>query len=181
LSITYSCKKNTPSLEHKITFIVNGGTNIASVLVKDGQLLPKSRVYPDPIVSDGGTFISWYSDEDLQTELDFNKPVTEDLVLYAKWFYNTFTVSFVMNEAGDKSDVEVKEGKPIELDKPVYNGFIFINWYEDAEFSKPFNVNEPINENKKIYARWLEESPAAWFDIDNDGVLTRCSPPDGTE
>lgn len=175
----FSCKKSEEETVYKVTLISNGGTNIAPVMVSKGQVLPKKKLSPNPIVSDGGTFITWYEDAEFVKEFDFNTPITKDITLYAKWYYKTFKISFVMNGATAKGDVDVVEGKYLTVDKPVYAGFVFVNWYEDAGMTKPFNFNEPVNSDKTLYARWVTPSPGGWFSIDANGVLVGCSPAAG--
>lgn len=175
-----SCKKSEVETVYKVTLISNGGTNIAPVMVTKGQPLPKKKLSPNPIVSDGGTFITWYEDAEFKKEFDFNTPITKDITLYAKWYYKTFKISFVMNGAAAKADVDIVEGKYLTVDKPVYAGFVFVNWYEDAGMTKPFNFNEPVTADKTLYARWVTPSPAGWFSIDANGVLVGCVPPAGT-
>lgn len=175
-----SCKKSEEETVYKVTLISNGGTNIAPVMVTKGQPLPKKKLSPNPIVSDGGTFVTWYEDAEFIKEFDFNTPITKDITLYAKWYYKTFKISFVMNGAAAKADVDIVEGKYLTADKPVYAGFVFVNWYEDAGMTKPFNFNEPVTADKTLYARWVTPSPAGWFSIDANGVLVGCAPPAGT-
>lgn len=175
-----SCKKSEEETVYKVTLISNGGTNIAPVMVVGGQVLPKKKLSPNPIVSDGGTFITWYEDAEFLKEFDFNTPITKDITLYAKWYYKTFKISFVMNGAAAKADVAIVEGKYLTVDKPVYAGFVFVNWYEDAGMTKLFNFNEPVTADKTLYARWVTPSPAGWFSIDANGVLVGCAPPAGT-
>lgn len=176
-----SCSDDKEGSEYTVTIVSNGGTNYAPIRVKQGERIPENKLYPAPLINDGGTFICWCSDEALENEYDFNSPVTGDIFLYAKWFYKTHTVSFVMNGAAGIADMEVIEGRKIEVDKPVYDGHTFVSWYEDAEFSKLFSLNTAITTDITLYARWLEPSPSGWFSIDANGVLTSCSPPDGTK
>lgn len=177
-----SCKDNETFVSYKVTIISNGGTNIAPIMVNAGELLPKNKLYPNPIVNDGGQFISWCTDPNLQNEFDFTTPITKNMTLYAKWFYSTFNISFEMNGAEPKDSVKVIQGKCFAIpDKPTLNGSVFIGWYEDAEFSNPFNFNLPILTDKKLYARWENQSPSSWFTIDGNGLLTSCTPPDGTK
>lgn len=180
LTLLWSCKKVETTEEHTVTFISNGGTNIAPAHVKHGALLSKDFVFPDPIVSDGGSFIGWYSDAQLQTLYDFNQPILSDLILYANWFYNTYTIAFEMNGAPPIPPKEVREGYLPDLETPVYENHIFINWYTDASFTTLFDPNKPVTKDFTVYARWLESSPSEWFVVDN-GVLVQCTPPDGTE
>jgi len=181
LLLASSCKNNEPLVSYKVTIISNGGTNIAPIMVNAGELLPKNKLYPDPIVNDGGQFIAWCTDPDLQNEFNFNTPITNNLTLYAKWFYTTFTISFVMNGADPKDSEKVIQGKYLAMpNKPTLNGSVFIGWYEDALFSSPFNFNQPILTDKTLYVRWEKQSPSSWFTIDGNGLLTSCVPPDGT-
>jgi uncharacterized repeat protein (TIGR02543 family) len=179
LLIMLSCKKNEEEAFFKVTLISNGGTSIAPIMVTKGQPLPKKKLSPNPIVSDGGTFITWYEDAEFLKEFDFNTPIVKDITLYAKWYYKTFKISFVMNGAAAKSDVDIIEGKYLSLDKPNYEGFVFVNWYEDAAMTKSFNFSEPVNSDKTLYARWVIPSPASWFSIDANGVLVGCNPAAG--
>lgn len=158
----------------------NGGTNYAPIKVREGDTIPKNKLYPSPIISDGGTFVCWCSDKELQNEYDFGTPVTKDMILYAKWFYVSYTITFNMNGAPEIPNKIVREGSKVDLDKPTYNGYIFVDWYEDAEYKKLFDPQTPIMKDVTLYARWVEPSPSSWFAIDSNGVLLGCNPPDGT-
>lgn len=180
ITLFSSCERMDTGTTHTVTFISNGGTNIAPTRVIHGTPLPKDRVFPDPIVSDGGSFVGWYSDSDLLIPYDFSQPVVTDIQLYAKWFYKTFTITFVMNGAPAISPKEVREGHLPELETPSYDDHLFVNWYLDEAFTELFNQNDPITKDITVYARWTQASPAEWFVIDN-GVLVQCNPPDNTE
>jgi len=181
LLLQTACKKaKEPETVYTVTVISNGGTNIAPIKVLSGEKLPKNKLYPNPIVSDGGTFISWYEDADYVKEFDFDAPVTKDMTIHAKWFYNTFKVSYAMNGAPARPEKEIVQGRKLTFERPVYDGFVFVNWFEDAGFTKPFNFNQPVNADVTLYARWVAPSPASWFSIDANGVLVGCSAPAGT-
>jgi len=180
LIILQSCEPLDTGPIHTVTFHSNGGTNIAPAKVRHGESLPKSRVYPDPIVSDGGRFLGWYADAELQQPYDFDQPVVADAQLYAKWFYNTFTIHFVMNGAPEIPAKEIREGHLPILDAPAYPDHVFVNWYLDEALTELFDPTVPISEDLTLYARWVTPSPSSWFVIDN-GTLTMCTPPDGTD
>lgn len=63
-----------------VAFNSNGGSDIATVQVNDGEriLLPKPT-------KEGATFDGWYTDEALTTPFTALDKVHSDLVLYAKW------------------------------------------------------------------------------------------------
>lgn len=176
-----TCTDSKEDTFHTVIIVSNGGTNFAPIQVKSGDLIPKNKLYPDPIINDGGAFIGWCSDSALENEFDFNTPVTSDMYLYAKWFYVTHKVSFVMNGAENIPDITVRDGQRAELGKPTYEGYSFVGWYEDSELTKLFNRNTPITKDMTLYARWVTASPESWFTVDENGVLTSCTPPEGTE
>ena len=175
-----SCSDDNEDILYTVSLVSNGGTNMVPLKVRSGERIPLNKLYPNPITNDGGTFDGWYADAALENEFDFNTPVTSDLTLYAKWFYKKYTVSFIMNGAPDIPDQEVIEGRTMELDKPKYDGHIFVAWYMDNEFGKIFSFNTPVTSDLTLYARWETPSPESWFAVDGNGVLTSCAPPDGT-
>lgn len=181
LLFTSSCEKEEESPIYTIIVESNGGTNFAPIRVLEGDTIPSFKLYPSPIISDGGTFVGWYSDKELENEYDFATPVNKDMVLYAKWFYVTHTVSFVMNGAPEKEEQQIREGTQADIENPEYEGHIFTGWYEDAELTKLYDPNMAISEDLILYARWMEPSPASWFSIDADGVLIGCNPPEGID
>ena len=182
LAGTFSCNTEDSVKElHSVTMISNGGTNFSPIDVPDGELLPLNKLYPNPIVSDGGTFEYWAIDEAMQIPFDFNTPITESMNLYAKWHYDTFNVHFKTNDGTPIDDVDVRVGRLLEKPKdPVRHGYIFVDWYSDADFTMVYNFNEPVKEDTILYARWLQVSPESWFKITPDGLLTGCTPPPGT-
>ena len=64
-----------------VTFNTNGGSVIASQEVESGSTATKPA---DP-TKDGYNFIGWYADETLKIEYNFNNPITQDTIIYAKW------------------------------------------------------------------------------------------------
>lgn len=46
---------------------------------------------------------------------------------------------------------------------PSRDGYWFDGWYKDAEFTKPFDVNEKIDKDMTIYAKWKGRARAKWL------------------
>lgn len=181
LMFVFSCGDDEEKTVFTIIVDSNGGTNFAPINVKLGGTIPQNKLYPPPIIDDGGVFEYWCSDEELYDEYDFNTPVTNDMILYAKWFYVIYTVSFEMNGADAIPNIEIKEGHSVgKIEKPEYKGNTFVNWYEDPEFTKPFNPLGKVTNDITLYARWVKKSPSDWFTIDDNGMLLSCTPPEGT-
>ena len=84
-ALTTSCDKDdeTKAKEFTVTFESNGGSDVASQTVKDGEKVTKPS--PDPTRS-GYTFDAWYKETELTTEWKFDTDVVKsDVTLYAKW------------------------------------------------------------------------------------------------
>ncbi len=174
------CKKEQKADVFTVTLASNGGMKIAPIRVEAGEVIPQNKLFPSPIIADGGTFDGWYADEDLKEKFDFNTKVENDLTLYAKWVYKTYNISFVMNGGPDKSSVDVREGGTIELDRPSMEDKVFVGWYKDATLKQLYNMSTKVLADVTLYARWVDPSPAEWFAVDGQGTLVGCAPPDGT-
>lgn len=70
--------------EYTVTFNSNGGSAVSSQKVQKGDKVVK----PSDPTRDGYTFAGWYLNLNDSTPYDFNKEVTEDITLTAKWTKN---------------------------------------------------------------------------------------------
>ena len=79
-------------LQWKVSFITNGGSNLASVIVNDfGQLLIQAPSRT------GYRFVGWYKDAELTQPFSMvTGRITEDTTLYAKWVPNATGVPSVI-------------------------------------------------------------------------------------
>jgi uncharacterized repeat protein (TIGR02543 family) len=66
---------------YTVTFDTDGGSAVKSVSVTYNGKVTKPA---DP-TKDGYTFGGWYADKALTTEFDFNKGITGNIIIYAKW------------------------------------------------------------------------------------------------
>jgi len=64
-----------------VTFNTNGGSTLTGKSVTSGNKVAK----PNNPVKLGFDFAGWYTDERLTTQYDFEKAVTANITLYAKW------------------------------------------------------------------------------------------------
>ena len=72
--------KNIGSDSFTVTFVSNGGTNIASQQVKSGEKLTLEI----PTKKDH-LFLGWFTDSTLKESFDSSKEICEDITLYASW------------------------------------------------------------------------------------------------
>ncbi len=67
--------------KYTVKFVSNGGTAIASKQIEKGKKVAK----PATPKRTGYTFVGWYTNSALTMPYDFNKAVTTNITLYAKW------------------------------------------------------------------------------------------------
>lgn len=85
-----SCSEDNQDSEtvFTVTFNSMGGTEIASIKVKEGMFIIK----PDDPTLESNSFDGWFIDEEYSKQWDFEKDVvTKDITLYAKWTVTSST------------------------------------------------------------------------------------------
>ena len=92
--INVKAEKENPENEYLVTFNSNGGSNIESQTVTNGETI----VRPNDPTKEGYTFVNWYLDYELTPEFDFATTISENVTLYAKWN----VIKPVINISGNK-------------------------------------------------------------------------------
>jgi len=64
-----------------VTFESNGGSKVISQRIDYGS----AAIEPEPPVKQGFIFGGWYENRNLTRLYDFNRPVIQSIILYAKW------------------------------------------------------------------------------------------------
>ena len=143
--------------DYTVTFDPNGG---------ECDTISKVITYKDkygdlPLATKKGyTFMGWYDDSSSYHKVTENTTFneTEDIVLYAKWKANSYTLNFELNGGTCSS-----QNKQIFFDSsygtlptPSKEGYVFSGWYAEQQFINEVNENTIVekNYNHKIYARW---------------------------
>ena len=116
---------------------------------------------------EGFKFAGWYVDPDCTTAYDFTQPVTNNMILYAKWEANVYLVQFnngyggIYEEGTPWAPQEIPYNgilsKPTEV--PTRPGYTFNGWYLDPEGTKGcFNENGQcvVTTDMVIYAGWKQ-------------------------
>ncbi|MCR5151324.1 MAG: InlB B-repeat-containing protein [Clostridiales bacterium] len=144
---------NPAPVIHTVTFNTNGhGSSPANQRIEHGQ----TATEPTALVVEGYTFGGWFSDTACDYKYNFASPVNSDLVLYAKWTINSYTVSFNMNGHGTApASQSVEYGKTAaEPTAPVVEGYTFGGWFTDAACKSGYNFSLPVNSDLVLYAKW---------------------------
>lgn len=82
----------------EVTFDCNGGTTIAAQDITYGEKVSK----PTNPQKAGYIFVGWYADSTLTDDYSFGNPVTESMVIYAKWELNYSALQEALDAAKAK-------------------------------------------------------------------------------
>ncbi len=147
---------------YSITFESNEGTDIVTQFVVGGN----EWTQPIDPVKEWFQFLWWYSDEEMNTEFDFNTPINESITLYAKWKQDP-TVTYDSNWLWIQPNPEtVKYGTMIKLPNVIMEWYKFLWWYtapEWWEFVWWYNSWYTVVDDVVLYAQW-ERNPTVMFD-----------------
>ena len=123
---------------YTVSFVTNGGSAVASQDVNEGETATEPETSKE-----GYALVNWCTDEGLTTPFDFTTPITEEIVLYAKWekitpkllqantvsFKDNLRLNFLAELYGD--DIE-----------GAYVIFKYNHYGEDREVTVPINVDD---------------------------------------
>ena len=154
--------------EYNITYNLDAGQNNSSN--------PDSFNCTDNIpllapFKDGYTFDGRYMDSSFTNRIDSisSGSFYSDLTLYAKWIPNNYTltldyeggqncpiIEFYSEDSLINTIVLFKDKKlDYYVPKASDDSLAFAGWYSDPEFNNPFSFNGIINEDTKLYAKWI--------------------------
>ena len=145
----------------KVTFETNGGTAIVQVQVQDGETVSK----PKNPEKEGYSFEGWYSTSNFaaDSKYDFNDAVFEDIILYAKWKYQSYIINFVIEEGPEVPSQTVRyEGTVAKPSDPEKENAEFRGWFLDKKFTKAYDFTTPVTADLTLYGNLYE------FPIDDE-------------
>jgi len=129
-------------------------TTYEEVLVESGTKLEK----PNDPVKEGYIFIGWFIDSNFTKEYDFNNLVTNDLILYPKFEKENkeYNVKF---ENTMYEEAIVKLGEKLEKpNDPIKEGYIFIGWFVDCNYTKEYDFNNLVTNDLILYPKFEKEN-----------------------
>ena len=149
-------KEATPVVKITITFDVNGAGGTAPVAI---ETTPDENVEL-PVLTNA-KFSHWNTSPDgsgqsYKTTATFTESVTLYAILLAE---NTHTITYELNGGVNhsKSPYSFTEDEAVILREPTKDGYIFVGWYETADFSgsvvKGWFAGDKTA-NVTLYARW---------------------------
>lgn len=143
-----------------VSFVSNCNTNVNSQQVLKGKTASNvTNITKDADSENTYTFAGWYSDSNFNNLFDFNTPINDNLILYAKWNANPITYDFKIISSIDNKELyttKVNSGKTInEPSLNAINGYTLIDFYTDNTYNEKYNFNNKITGNTTIYAYYV--------------------------
>lgn len=147
--ITLTAEWVKTPVNHTVTFDTDGGAELPSQTVADGE----TATQPEVPVRDGYVFLGWLLNG---KAYDFSTPVTGDITLTASWEKEkpaTHTIRFDTADGTTIPAQTVTDGsmatKPAD---PTRKGYTFNGW---AVNGQPYDFSTPVTADLTITAEWV--------------------------
>ena len=144
------------------TFYSDGAKYTTQTLSYEGR-----ASVPTAPVKAGYTLDGWYADSGFTEKFDFNKKITSDVSIYAKWSVTTYTIDYNLNSGSwngySPSTTYTLNDCGYALPVPTREGYIFEGW---KNLSGNFISNYPdVNHlrNLSLYASWVAGTEGLMF------------------
>ena len=159
---------------YNVYYISNGGTSTAcsDTEVKryynGGDIAMNSLTFPTT-TRVGYTFLGWYTErEGGELASSSTSPITEDLILYAHWQINDYTLTYNVNggNALSPASKEVTYNTAYgDLPTPTRTGYTFAGWFTEATGGTAVSSETIMGAgNVTIYAHWTANLYTAYLD-----------------
>lgn len=152
----------TPIKEHRKLYAKYESTTLCTVtFIANEQTIDTSSVaYGNSVQAvkapeqTGFAFIGWFL-PDATTAFDFTAPITQNIVLTAKYEEVViYTVTFQVEDETFTQQVNASSYAK-EPEQPIKDGYAFLGWFYD---DTKFNFNTPIEDDILLVARFEKES-----------------------
>lgn len=103
----------------------------------------------------GYVFGGWYTSSSYTTLWNFStNKVTNNVLLYAKWVANSYTVTFNSSSGSTVANQIVAYGDTITSPTTTRSGYTFDGWYTNSSYTTLWIFSNPITSNMTLYAKW---------------------------
>lgn len=146
----------SPDTTYVAQFECNGCIDDSNLVSQSISVGGKVARPTDPQKTNFG-FSGWYSDAQLTQAYDFNTVVTSDIILYAKWDLNFYTITFDSQggSAISPNPVNVSHGfKLTRPTDPTKSGYDFGGWYKESSCTNAYDFNDGVINSFTLYAKW---------------------------
>lgn len=135
-------------ISHTLTIHKNNQTSNVQITVNYGTLINSlSEVDSQNITKKGYTFVGWFTDEGLTTELDETATMPDaNFEIYASWSINQYTITLYTKHPTIDTEYSVfrtltqnynSDVRELFATNPSYEGCTFNRWYTDEALRYP--------------------------------------------
>ena len=141
--------------KYKVTYDAKGGTPTPETeYVNPNEKATRPSQNP---TKNGYTFNGWKEVDSTSTDLyNFDTPVVKDTDLEANWTPIIYNITYVLN--GGTNDPENPSQYTVEdtidFKNPTRDGYTFLGWYSDPEFTTRKDGISNETGDKTVYAKW---------------------------
>ena len=154
----------TTSNAFTMSFVMNGADVTYDPISSESE--PFAR--PSDPVRRGYTFEGWYSDEAFTVQYDWQK-AADDVILYAKWQVNRYSVTFDTGVEGYTLEGQTADYGGLftdpQIDGTKKPNYYFAGWYYDKGHLRPYDFSTPVSDQDIVlYAYWLGDLKTVSFE-----------------
>ena len=170
-NITLKAKWEVVVVNYKVTFDSDGGSEVAAVEVKDGEKVTKPAADP---TKTGYTFKGWFIGD---KDYDFEKAVTANITLKAKWEVVTYTVKFDSDGGSVVESAKVNHGEKVKKpEDPTKTGYTFKGWLNGETV---YDFETAVTADITLKAKWEVVTYTVTFNSDGGSVVESAVVKDG--
>ena len=160
-------------VNYTVTFDTEGGSAVTALSVLNGKKATEPQQGP---TLENKVFVGWYTDKEHKNLYNFNRPVTSNLTLYARYVDavegEEYTVTFVSGESATQiADKQTVGGVLYAAPAPEKEGAEFVGWWV-SHYGDASKLTYKYNEQKlygdtTFYAVWKSDAPVVSVEQDS--------------
>ncbi len=171
--------------KYNVFFISNGGTPCDGSDMRNIKRYSTDITQPSVTISlpsttrIGYTFDGWWTSKEDNSGVNITtsnntREIQDDMILYAHWIPNIYTISFDANyEGGEVTKIEEEYGNNYILPaEPSRKGYTFRGWWTDASAGTEITSDliVYVTENRTFYAHWTANQYDVTYDANGGKV-----------
>lgn len=161
--------------KYNVKFMLDNGTVLQDQTIESG----KTAQRPANPQKDGYNFVGWYNvnnNGELQTEFNFQEPITKQILVYAKFEPKKFKITYhVPDGAKNDNPKDYVYGQGVDkLNDPQLDEYTFEGWYTDSEFkNKVTQISKDYQGDLQLYAKFNKKTYTVEYVLDGGTNDTR--------
>ncbi len=149
--------------QYTVSFDANGGEGTMSNQTFSSEVAQNLTLNNGSITKLGYLFNGWSTSQtgDAMYSDGQSFTTTGNVILYAVWILNEYTITFVANGGTQTSSITQAYNSTLELPTPTRDGYTFAGWYLDEDLTEVADLLVMGAGNITLYASWTkQESPS---------------------